>query len=234
MIKKLLLSPVYEIIWLFYSGIILFILPMIAKSRSKGKLPEPPFIMCVTHVGNFDLLFVVRTSKRYRAKALYQVDGPYPLVRFLYKAFWRFRVSQDPKIKQTLNKKTIRDVILYLKKGGTVMIFPEGYWNWEKRLYPGVAVVAHRANVPIVPVGIENGYVFRPELDHEPPLKAVKRVIKDYRKRGTITVHFGEPIYPDPLKEEKEDVDRMMKLIERKFGEYYNRFYNMEGPKWIG
>ncbi|AKI98024.1 lysophospholipid acyltransferase family protein [Kosmotoga pacifica] len=234
MIKKLLIHTIYEVIWLLYAGIILFILPLIAKSKARGELPKPPFIMCVTHVGNFDPLFVVRTSGRYRAKALYQVDGPYPLVRFLYKAIWRFRVTQDPKIKQSLNKETIRDVILYLRRGGTVMIFPEGYWNWKKRLYPGVAVIAHRANVPIVPVGIENGYVFRPELDDEPPLKAVRRVIKDYRKRGTITVHYGEPIYPDMNREERADVEQIMKAIEEKFAGYYYEFYDMEGPKWAG
>lgn len=233
MIKKFFAHIIYEFIWLLYAGTIFFILPLIAKSKSKGHLPKPPFILCVTHVGNFDPLFVVRTSGQYRAKALYQVDGPYPLVRFLYKAIWRFRVTQDPQIKQALNKKTIRDTISHLKNGGTVMIFPEGYWNWKKKLYPGVAVIAHRANVPIVPVGIENGYVFKPELDAEPPLKAVRRVIRDYRKCGTVTIHYGDALYPDVSQKEEADVQQMMKAIEKVFSEYYSEFYNMKGPKWI-
>lgn len=233
-LKETLLWPVMKLIWALYAGCILVVLPLIVKTQKAGTLPPPPFILAVTHVGNFDPLFVVRSSGHYRMKALYQVDGPYPIVRFLYKAFWRFRVSQQPKLKPILNNRTMREVVAHLKRGGTLMIFPEGYWNWAKKLYPGVAVLAHRAGIPVVPVGIEHGDVFKPELDHQSPLKAVKRAIKDYRLLGYVTVHFGNPIYPDAGQEERNDVERLGRLIEARFGKFYQQFYNTSGPVWVG
>ena len=222
-----------KLIWLVYVGVIYLFLPCIVKTRKRGKPPRPPFILSVTHVGNFDPLFVVRSSGYYRMKAVYQVDRPYPVVRFLYKAFWRFRVTQLPELKGTLNRKTMQEIVAYLKRGGMVMIFPEGYWNWEKKLYPGVAVMAHRANVPVIPVGIEHGDVLKPELDQDPPLKALRRVIKAYRQLGYVTVHFASPIYPNDTLEEADDIERVGRLIEAKLGEFYKKFYGTSGPVWV-
>ncbi|MEA3310881.1 MAG: lysophospholipid acyltransferase family protein [candidate division WOR-3 bacterium] len=229
-----ILAIIREFVWVTYVGVILFLLPLVAKSRRKGRLPNPPFILCITHVGNFDPLFVVRASGHYRTRAVYQVDGPYPILRFLFKAFWRFRVSQRPELKPILNKKTMNEAVSYLKRGGTLIIAPEGYWHWEKKLYPGVAVMAHRANVPVVPVGIENGDVFGPELRHKPPLRAAKRVIKDYRSLACVTVHFADPIHPSASLDERDDVERLGKLVEARFDEFYRQFYNTSGPLWVG
>jgi 1-acyl-sn-glycerol-3-phosphate acyltransferase len=113
------------------------------------------------------------------------------------------------------------------------MIYPEGYWNWQKIIYPGVAKIAHKSNTPIIPTGIENGYTFRPELDDQPPLKAIGRILSDYRKLKEIIIHFDEPIYPDQSLKEKEDISRIMNILENKFDEYYRNFYNIEGPKII-
>lgn len=228
----MVLLVVMEMIWAVYVGFIFLILPRIAKTQKQGGLPNPPFILCITHVGNFDPLFVVRASGHYRMKVVYQVDGPYPVLRFLFKAFWRFRVSQRPELKPVLNKKTMKEIVSHLKSGGTLMIAPEGYWRWERKLYPGVAVMAHRANVPVVPVGIENGFVFRPELRHKPPLQLARRVIKDYCLLGCVTVHFADPIYPSDSLDERDGVEKLMRFIEARFDEFYRRFYNTSGPVW--
>lgn len=223
-----------ELVWVFYAGFIVLVLPYIVRLRVRGTLPPPPFILCAIHVGNLDPLFVVRGSGHYRLRAVYQVDGPYPFVRFLYKAFWRFRVTQCPEYKERLNKGTFKGVVSYLKRGGTLLIHPEGYWNWERKFYPGFAVLAHRSGVPVIPVGIENGDVFRPELDDQPSLRALVRVLRDYRRRKWVAVHFSESVYPDGNLAEAEDVERLGQLIKQQFGEFYRQFYHREGPVWIG
>jgi 1-acyl-sn-glycerol-3-phosphate acyltransferase len=229
--KKFVLTIIYEIIWCFYTVFIVVPLPLIVKIKKKGKLCKPPYILCSVHVGNFDPLLITRASKIFRVRAMYQVDGPYPFLRFFYKSIWRFRVSQDPKIKKEINSKTVDEIVNFLKNDGRIMIFPEGYWNWQKILYSGVAEIAHKADVPIIPVGIENGYTFKPELDKQPPLRAIKRIFKDYKKLKEVTVHYGSPIYPDQSLEEEIDVKRVMKIIQNKFDDYYKKFYNIAGPK---
>jgi len=232
LLKKGTLFIAGEFVWLIYSAIIFLIVPVVVRCKKNGKLPPLPSVLCVMHVGNFDPLFVVRATRRYRTKAVYQVDGPYPFLRFLYWSFWRFRVSQDPSIKESLNKKTISDAVAYLQRKKTIMVYPEGYWNWERRLYAGVAVIAHRANVPIIPVGIENGDIFDPELDYLPPLKAARRVIREYSRRKWVRIHFGTPVVPNLHLEERDDINRIMTMIETEFNDFYRRFYNKNGPIW--
>ncbi len=231
-LRDAVLLVLMEIIWAFNAAFVFLILPLIVKTYKHGELPLNPFIFCVTHVGELDPYFVLKVSRHYRTKALFERDGPEPIARFLLKAMWRFRVSQRPDLKPILNKKTIEEVVSYLNRGGILMIFPEGYRHWEKKLYPGVAIIARRAKVPVVPVGIEHGDVFRKELLGA-PVRAMMRALVDYRRGEYVKVHFAKPIYPDPDLEEREDVDRLMRLIEARFGEFYGQFYNSSGPTWV-
>jgi 1-acyl-sn-glycerol-3-phosphate acyltransferase len=230
-LRAAVLLVLMEIVWAFNAAFVFLILPLIVKTRKHGGLPLNPFIFCVTHVGELDPYFVLRVSRHYRTKALFERDGPEPIARFLLKAMWRFRVSQRPDLKPILNKQTIEEVVTYLKGGGILMVFPEGYRHWEKKLYPGVAIIARRANVPVVPVGIENGDVFRKELLGT-PVRAMMRALLDYRRGGYVKVHFAKPIYPDPNCEEREDVNRLMRTIEARFREFYKQFYDTAGPVW--
>lgn len=218
--------------WLLYVGIILFVLPIVARSKRRGTVREEACVFCVTHVGGFDPLFLVRESRRWRMKALFMGDERYPFVGFLFQAVWRFRVSQDPERKAGLNPQTLDAVVRYLQRGGRVMIFPEGHRFWERKLYPGVAQIAHRSGVPIVPVGLENAYIYRPGAEHDPLFRAVRRIVRETHRRGCVGVRFGEPIHPDPSLSEAEDVDRMMRAIERWFGEFYLTCYRLPGPTW--
>lgn len=231
-LASLLLAPLRETVWVLYAGAILFLLPCVARSVRGGKIPFSPSLLCVTHVGNFDPLFVVRASRRYRMKAVFQVDTPRAFLRFLFRCIWRFRITEIPGLRETLNPKTVAEVLVYLRRGGSVMIYPEGYRPWERRLHPGVAVISHRSGVPIIPVGIENGLILKPEREHMPFLRAVAGMLRDYRKLKKITVHFGDPIYPDPALSEKADVLRLMRTVEAAFEGYYRRFYRRPGPIW--
>jgi len=217
-----------ELVRLFYTTFILLVLPHIVKILKQGTLPRPPFILSVIHVGNLDPAFVARASGHYRVRAIYEMDA-HPFVRFFFEAFWRFRVSRDPTLKPSLNRQTMRKVCRHLRKEGIVMIFPEGYRRCERKLHPGVALIAHRENVPIIPVGIENGATFRPE---QPPLRALRAAIKDYHLLKWVRIHFASPIYPKTCLSEREDVEELMNLVKKNFDGFYERFYGISGPVW--
>jgi len=231
MAKSAVLLVAMEIVWTFHLAFTLLILPLIVGTRRQGELPQNPCILCVTHVGELDPYFVVRVTGRYRLRALFERDGPEPNTRFFLKSMWRFRVSQHPDLKPILNKKAMRDVVSYLNRGGVLMVFPEGYRHWDKKLYPGAAVIAHRANVPVIPVGIEHGHVFRKDLVGH-TFRALKAAIRDYHRLRQVTVHFTEPIHPDDALGEREDVGRLMSLIEVRFTRFYEQFHNTSGPVW--
>jgi len=228
-LQNAILLIIMELIRSFYTTFIFLILPHIVKILKQGTLPRPPFILSVIHVGNFDPAFVARASGHYRVRAIYEMDGGHPFVRFFFEAFWRFQVTRDPTLKDSLNRKTMRKACRHLRKGGTVMIFPEGYRRWERKLHPGVAVMAHRANVSIIPVGIENGATFRPE---QPPLRALRAAIKDYYLLKWVRIHFASPIYPRTYLSEREDVEELMNLVKKDFDGFYERFYGISGPVW--
>ena len=232
-LKRVVLTAVTEIAWVVNATLVLLILPCIVKIKREGNLSDPPFILCATHVGELDPVIVMRASRHYRARAIFERDDSRPFVRLFLKAVYRFQVTQRPELKPLLNAKTTQETVFHLKRGGILMVFPEGSRYWERKLFPGVAVMAHRADVPVVPTGIEHGDVCRKEL-LATPLRAMITAIRDYHRLGHVVVHFTEVIHPDADLEEREDVDRVMGLIEERFGEFYRRFYKREGPVWIG
>jgi 1-acyl-sn-glycerol-3-phosphate acyltransferase len=222
-----------EILWFFNVVFVVALLPCIVKTHRRGSLPAPPFILAATHVGELDPPLILRASGRYRMRAIFERDGPEPIVRFLLRAIYRFQVTQRPELKSIVNERTKREIHAHFNRGGTLMIFPEGFRHWEKQLFPGVAVMAHRAGVPIVPTGIERGDVFQKEL-LSTPLRAMLRAIRIYHQLGHVTVHFEAPIYPDTNLEERQDVDRLMRSVEERFADFYRCFYRKEGPIWVG
>lgn len=231
-VGRLLLAPICEAVWLLYL-LAALLLPLAVGVEAVGRVPSGACLFCVTHVGSFDPLFVVRCSRRWRARALFQVDERHPWLRFFYQAFFRLRVSQDPKERGSLNPQTVACAARYLRRGGSVLVFPEGHEYWKGRLYGGVAVLAHRSGVPIVPVLLGNAYVYRPGAEDDPLGRMFLRILRETRRRGKVTVEFALPIPPDTSLPEEEDVDRMMREVERVFGEFYHRELGRPGPRWV-
>ncbi|QAA76637.1 MAG: hypothetical protein BIP78_0871 [Candidatus Bipolaricaulis sibiricus] len=208
------------------------LLPLVARSRGVGQPPPRPCLLAVTHVGGFDVLFVARAARQWRMRAVFNCDDRPLVLRLLFKAAWRYAVSADPARKKLLNRDTEAAVVRHLRSGGSVMVFPEGHRYWERRLYPGVARIAYRAAVPIVPVGVANAYLYRAGSENERWGKAALRLVRETRRRGSVEVHFGEPLVPRVGWPESEEVDRLMRAVEEWFGRFYQRFYGIEGPTW--
>lgn len=72
----------------------------------------------------------------------------------------------------------VKGSLKILKEGNTMLIFPEGHRSKDGQIgsaKPGVAAIAHRARVPVVPACISG----------------------DYKWMHKITVSYGEPVYLD-------------------------------------
>lgn len=223
-----------EVVWAFYVAVIVLILPLVVRLRRVGRPPRGACLFCVTHVGGLDVLFVTHAARRWRIRAVYSCDDRPWWLGFLFQAVWRFPVTADRGRKACLNRHTEEGVVQHLRAGGSVMVFPEGQRYWERRLYPGAARMAYRAGVPIVLVGVGNAYLYRPGTEAEPVGRAMVRLVRETRRKKAVEVHFGPALCPQPARPEAEEVDRLMRAIERWFGEFYRRSYGMEGPTWGG
>jgi 1-acyl-sn-glycerol-3-phosphate acyltransferase len=84
------------------------------------------------------------------------------------------------------DRRAIEECLARLERGEALVIFPEGKISADGRLQPahdGLAFIAGRAGVPIVPIGIAGTYEVWPLGTRIP-------------HRGKITVRIGEPIVP--------------------------------------
>jgi 1-acyl-sn-glycerol-3-phosphate acyltransferase len=89
------------------------------------------------------------------------------------------------------DRKALRFTEDLLKRGEAVVIFPEGHVSPHGKLFPlqgGVIMMALRAGVPIVPVGIRNTEQMMPY-----------RTFKLKRPTSPLEVIYGVPLTPEEL-----------------------------------
>lgn len=110
----------------------------------------------------------------------------------------------------TLNRDTIRLAEAHLKAEDLLCIFPEGGTTTTGRLMPfegGLALLALRNNVPIIPVAITGTDRL---LEMKPPYRV------RYTKGG-VTLTFGKPIWPEEVAPEASRRERMDLLALRAY-----------------
>jgi 1-acyl-sn-glycerol-3-phosphate acyltransferase len=127
--------------------------------------------------------------------------------------FWAFPVHRG-----TADREAIQVATKLLTVGELVGIFPEGTRNLDGQAEAqgGVALIAMRANVPVIPIGIAGTEKIRPEgtkLIHFPK----------------VTICCGQPICPDEIAGEsrKERVETMTGEIMRCIAEQLERARSM-------
>lgn len=131
-----------------------------------------------------------------------------PVLGWIIPFFGAFPVRRG-----VLDREAIRKAEEFLKAGALVCIFPEGGTTITGRLVPfegGVAMLALRNNVPIVPVALTG-------TD-----KVLPREITFPRwARGGVTVTYGKPIYPHEIDASLSRRERMDALSERLYWAVY-------------
>jgi len=148
-ISKLILPPIYKI-WL-------------RKVNGLDNIPkDKPFIIAANHSSYFDIfippiLIVPKLDKKLHAL----VNSYYwnnPLTKYflnMWEAIPVF-VNKEKNSKEK-NKMASEKALKYLKNNELIMIFPEGTRSHDgklKKAYTGVAKLALKAKVPVLPVGI--------------------------------------------------------------------------------
>ena len=127
-----------------------------------------------------------------------------PVLGKLLPLYGAFPVSRD-----RLDRDALRRAEKHLQDGDLVCIFPEGGTTVTGTLYPfegGVALLAIRNNVPIVPVAITGTDKLLPM---RPP------VYPRYT-RGGVTLTFGPPLHPnevDSTLPRRERVDELTRRL---------------------
>lgn len=150
-------------------------------------------IVAPNHISPWETILVPATSKR----LMYMMAKEELFSNPLYRWFWK-HVKAFPVGRGKNDIGAIKTAIKLLRGGTAVCMFPEGTRNKTKELLPfktGVAMIAHSAKVPVVPVGI----------------------VSDLKFRSKFTIVYGEPIYFDELygkKLTKEDLDTATEKIQ--------------------
>ncbi|HHW25500.1 MAG TPA: lysophospholipid acyltransferase family protein [Bacillota bacterium] len=145
---------------------------------SENEPPEGGCLVCANHISNFDVIVLAASLKRqlrYLAKAeLFRV----PILRSIVKALGAFPIRRGEG-----DVGAIKTTLKLLEQGEMVGFYPQGtrHIGVDPRGTPikhGIAMVATRANVPVLPVCIQT--------------KNFK--IVPFRR---IDVRIGKPIYPE-------------------------------------
>jgi 1-acyl-sn-glycerol-3-phosphate acyltransferase len=124
-----------------------------------------------------------------------------PLLAAVMRVFHAFPVQTGG-----VDRVALRRSDQLLRAGEALCVFPEGGVSEDGRLQPlkpGVSLLAVRAGVPIVPVGLARTHQFLPPARRWPGFA-----------RGGVEVRFGPPILPDHLPAGMGRNDRLGRLTE--------------------
>lgn len=157
-----------------------------ARIRLQGfeNLPEPPYILFCNHLSWFDPPLVVCFMPV--PVHIMAMEG---LFKFSPLGFLLRRVGAVPVSRASLDRRAIEDAVDVVSNGGVLLIFPEGgIQRLEKgdTLKPGLSLIAQRANVPLVPVGIAG-------------CRDMYRPVKMLRRGVQLTVRIGKPFMPSSV-----------------------------------
>ncbi|PHV69874.1 1-acyl-sn-glycerol-3-phosphate acyltransferase [Sporanaerobium hydrogeniformans] len=158
--------------------------------KGEENLPESgPVLYVANHKSVFDIVILMSILKEPGIFIGKKEVSKMPLVGKWFEDMGSIYIDrEDPR--QSL--KAILKGIEELKKGQSVIIFPEGtrtYAPEMKDFKEGSFKLATKTNVPIIPIALQDTYKI---------LEASKSI-----KQTTAYMNIGKPIYIDQLKEEE-------------------------------
>lgn len=165
----------------FFCRILVFILSFLffpATFLGRENIPKKGgFILASNHISYLDPMVLAMASFRplnFLAKEeLFKNKIFGKLITWL----GTFSIKRD-----SADISAVKESLKRLKKGNAVLVFPEGTRiAKEKKIHPGIGLIAVKAAVPVIPVYIEGA-------DRVLPLNA------KWPKRHGVKVHFGSPV----------------------------------------
>ncbi|MCI7804106.1 MAG: 1-acyl-sn-glycerol-3-phosphate acyltransferase [Oscillospiraceae bacterium] len=165
------------------------------KVEGRENLPDCPFIIAANHRTFADppLLAVTSGCSKFGFVAkeeLFKV----PVFGWLIRKLGAFPVTRGKGDFSVINESVSR-----LKEGKRLVIFPEGTRSKTGKVgkgKTGVALIAARAGVPVVPAGI----VFKGKLHF----------------RSKVTIKYGKPLMPEELNLSQEPTPHELKTVKGK------------------
>ena len=151
------MEPIY-----FFSSFVLFplarlLVRVLGRMRTSGERNVPArggFIYCPNHISDADpVAFFVSQPRRawfIGKQELFDI----PVLGWFFYHFHAFPIRRD-----TADRAALRRAEACLRRGEPILLFPEGRCSQTgrlQRIQSGAALLALRADVPIVPVGIEH------------------------------------------------------------------------------
>lgn len=147
-------------------------------------------LICPNHLHGLDSVVIVLTNKRTIRVLAKESLFKNPILRWLASIFGVYPVKQNNK-----SMETMKISLKLLKNSELLLIFPEGTRNgMAKGVKPkdGAIKLAARANVPIIPVGIQGSF-------------------KPFTK---VKLNIGKPIKYNLTKEELNDKEKLRELTD--------------------
>ena len=157
----------------------------------------PSYVLASNHIGRLDAILIYRFSKR---KDLIMIIAEkyaqIPIARWFARqldALFIDRFNADFSV--------LREVLKRLKKGGVLVLAPEGTRSPNAQLqeaWTGASYLAWKAGVPVLPVALSGG-------EDSKFFANLRRL-----RRTDVVIRVGEPFYLPPL--EGKDRDEMLKI----------------------
>ncbi len=161
-------------------------------------------LVLANHQSNFDPVLVGLSTNRRLNYLARQTLFKFPPFRWLIDS-----LDAIPIDREGLGLAGLKETLRRLKRGELVLMFPEGTRTSDgelARLKPGFCAVARRANVPLVPVGLDGAFESWPRSQKLP-------------QRSVLRVHFGPPLLPSEIA--LLDDDALVAEIERRMSECF-------------
>lgn len=208
----------YFLTYPFFFTVLRFVVRVFGRVQSSGEGNVPlagGFIYCPNHISDSDPPTVFVTIPR-RAwfigkEELFRL----PVLGWIFTHFHAFPIKRD-----SADRAALRCAEACLKRGEPILIFPEGRCAQDgklQRIQPGAAMLAVRAGVPIVPVG----------LQHTNELLPYGLLVPRFSKHP-VTVKFGQPIYPEQFAHLKHGA--AIQAMTEALGEELARLTDQERP----
>jgi len=179
---------VYAPAWLSV-GVALKVLSPRFKVSGRGNLPRHgAMILAPNHLSNIDPVLMAYAALRplsfMAKKELFDI----PLLNKIMRFANAFPVEQS-----SPDRAALREAEAQLKAGHPLVIFPEGKCSEKgelQPLLPGVALLALKCQVPVIPVGIVNSNQLMPYGKVLPRFTTSK-----------VSIHFAPPLLTGDLQE---------------------------------
>jgi 1-acyl-sn-glycerol-3-phosphate acyltransferase len=154
------------------------------RASGRGHMPASGGVLLVSNHTSFLDVFVlgIPLARRlnYVARSTLFLPGLSAVIR---------SVGGFPIQREGMGASGLKETLRRLRRGGVVLLFPEGTRSFDGRLAPlkpGIAVLASRARVPVVPTAVAGTFEGWPRTRRFPRPHAIRIV-------------YGPPISPEAL-----------------------------------